>query len=314
VKEIMKQLLSSSNVRSPHLSEPLFEKMRITGALLYGPPGTGKTHLARAIAKDMGMNMISVAPATIQSKYVGESEKIIQALFSLCTKLTPCILFIDEADSLFFKRSSNNKSWERSLTNQILQEMDGLTTKKDTPFVLVATNRPEDLDEAFLRRLPQQIEFKLPSKSARKKILSILLKGTALHPDINTDTLAEWTEGYSGSDLRTFCVQTALVFSSEEKNRHLKSSSTGNYNSLGLASRHFSEAFKRTYKSQGNQGNVVKWQLMSLIMVLVSQMFQITRGLGSYLSTFEDRLSLAYCVCPKVDRLLTIRQEDCFTG
>jgi SpoVK/Ycf46/Vps4 family AAA+-type ATPase len=288
VKEIMKQLLSSSNVRSPHLSEPLFEKMRITGALLYGPPGTGKTHLARAIAKDMGMNMISVAPATIQSKYVGESEKIIQALFSLCTKLTPCILFIDEADSLFFKRSSNNKSWERSLTNQILQEMDGLTTKKDTPFVLVATNRPEDLDEAFLRRLPQQIEFKLPSKSARKKILSILLKGTALHPDINTDTLAE--------------------------NRHLKSSSTGNYNSLGLASRHFSEAFKRTYKSQGNQGNVVKWQLMSLIMVLVSQMFQITRGLGSYLSTFEDRLSLAYCVCPKVDRLLTIRQEDCFTG
>ncbi|KAL7966525.1 P-loop containing nucleoside triphosphate hydrolase protein [Trichoderma sp. SZMC 28014] len=288
VKEIMKQLLSISNFRSQHLSQSLFEKMRITGALLYGPPGTGKTHLTRAIAKDMGMNMVSVTPAAIQSKYVGESEKTIQALFSLCTKLTPCILFIDEADSLFFKRSASDKSWERSFTNQFLQEMDGLTTKKDTPFVLVATNRPEDLDEAFLRRLPQKVEFKLPSKSAREQILNIFLKDTALHPEINTDILAEWTEGFSGSDLQSFCIQAALIFSSEERNRRLESNSTDGPESLGLASRHFSEAFKRTYKSEWSEGNVGRWQPIHLMKVLASQLFQIAKGLSSHLSIYQN--------------------------
>lgn len=232
------------------------------------------------------MNMISVTPAAIQLKYVGESEKTIQALFSQCTKLTPCIFFIDEADSLFFKRTENDKSWDRSLTNQFLQEIDRLNTKKDTPFVLVATNRPEDLDEAFLRRLPQEIEFKqLPSKSARKKILDIFLKDTALHPDINTDTIAEWTEGFSGSDLQSFCIQSALIFSSEERNRHLESGSTGGSESLGLTSGHFSEAFKRTYKSECSEGNTAKWQPTSLIKHLASRIFQIT------------------CVCQEVDQL-----------
>lgn len=288
MKEIMKQLLSKSNFRSQHLSQSLFEKMRITGALLYGPPGTGKTHLTRAIAKDMGMNMVSVTPAAIQSKYIGESEKTIQALFSLCTKLTPCILFIDEADSLFFKRKANDKSWERSLTNQFLQEMDGLTTKKDTPFVLVATNRPEDLDEAFLRRLPQKIEFKLPSKSARKMILDIFLKDSALHQDINTDILAEWTEGFSGSDLQSFCIQAALIFSSEERNGRLESNSRGGSEGLGLTSRHFSEAFKRTYKSEWSEANAARWQPIYLMKLLASQLFQIAKGLNSHLSIYQN--------------------------
>ncbi|KAF5662636.1 ATPase family AAA domain-containing protein [Fusarium denticulatum] len=140
IKTSMKELLRLSKFQSKHVSQKLLQKMQIKGALLYGPPGTGKTHLARAIAKDMDMSFMAVTSATIETKYVGETEKLIKAMFSLCSELSPCILFIDEADALFSKRKSGDNNWTRSRINQFLHEMDGLSTGQDGPFVLIATN------------------------------------------------------------------------------------------------------------------------------------------------------------------------------
>lgn len=94
--------------------------------MLYSPPGTGKTHLARAVAKGTGSNMLVLDASTINSCWVGETEKYIRAAFTLATKLIPCINFMDEVDSLFYHRSGGDKSWQRTAITQFLQEMDGL--------------------------------------------------------------------------------------------------------------------------------------------------------------------------------------------
>ncbi|GKU09597.1 unnamed protein product [Fusarium langsethiae] len=253
VKSSMKELLRLSKFRSKHVSEKLLQKMQIKGALLYGPPGTGKTHLARALAKDMDMNFMAVTSATVESKYVGETEKLIKAMFTLCSELSPCILFIDEADSLFSKRKSDDKNWIRSRINQFLSEMDGLSTSQDGPFVLVATNKPTELDEAFLRRLPHRIEFKLPSEPERRQILAIILEGTDLDPEIDISTLAKATEGFSGSDLQSLCVQAVLFFSIDEKD---KSDMTDPTYGTGLKAHHFLKALKSTFRTVSDQSKI----------------------------------------------------------
>jgi len=198
IKETVKHLVLLSNSHVEATSSFLLKQIRISGALLYGPPGTGKTHLSRAIAKESGANMLSIDSATIQNKFVGETEKCIKAAFTLAAKLFPCVLFIDEVDALFYRRSSDDKSWERSALTQFLQEMDGLEKSDKAPFVVVATNRPWDLDDAFLRRLPQKIRFGLPGTESRSKILRTFLKEDDLDPLVSIDSLAKQTDGYSG--------------------------------------------------------------------------------------------------------------------
>ncbi|KAK8206154.1 P-loop containing nucleoside triphosphate hydrolase protein, partial [Phyllosticta capitalensis] len=189
------------------------------GALLYGPPGTGKTHFSRAIAKESGASMLAIDGAQIHSTLVGETEKYIKAAFTLATKLAPCVLFIDEADSLFRRRSSEDKSWERSSITQFLTSMDNIRQKEtgDAPFVLVATNRPMDLDDAFLRRLPQKAMIGLPSKESRSKILRLFVTQDDLDPETDIDSIAEQTDGYSGSDLRSLCAKAALLWAIEQQ-------------------------------------------------------------------------------------------------
>ncbi|KAF5227145.1 hypothetical protein FAUST_11959 [Fusarium austroamericanum] len=253
VKTSMKELLRLSKFQSKHVSQKLLQKMQIKGALLYGPPGTGKTHLARALAKDMGMNFMAVTSATIEAKYVGETEKLIKAMFALCSELSPCILFIDEADALFSKRKSDDRSWIRSRINQFLQEMDGLSTNQDGPFVLVATNKPTELDEAFLRRLPHRIEFKLPTETERRKILTVLLHETNLDPEIDESMLAKATDGFSGSDLQSLCVQAVLFFSIEEKDKpHTADPTDG----TGLKACHFLKGLKSTFRTVSEQSKI----------------------------------------------------------
>lgn len=259
--------------------------MRISGALLYGPPGTGKTHLARAIAKDMGMNMMAITPAAIYGKYVGESENNIKTAFSICSKLTPCILFIDEADALFSRRSSSGERWERACINQFLQEMDGIATRKDAPFVLAATNRPSYLDEAFLRRLPQRIQFKLPSKQARRQILINLLEGTQLDSDVILE-LVDSTEGYSGSDLKTLCVQAALIFSYEEAQNETEHSNEDIPQSHGLERRHFIEALKRTFRTVSEHNEIDSEEFENTFRI---REITDTKEDTSYALIYEDR-------------------------
>ena len=218
-KELMQQILSSHRFDFTSESKFLQRELRVGGALLYGPPGTGKTHLSRAVAKASGSHVLAIDAATLQSKWVGEAEKLVQAAFTLATKLFPCVLFMDEVDSLFYRRSSDNKSWERSFLTQFLQQLDGINKDAKAPLVIVATNRPWDLDEAFLRRLPLKLYFGLPNTESRARILRIFLKEDDLDPAVDIDGLARATEKYSGSDLKSLCAHAALVWRVEETRR-----------------------------------------------------------------------------------------------
>ncbi|WOO78888.1 Protein MSP1 [Vanrija pseudolonga] len=190
-----------------------------SGALLFGPPGTGKTLLARAIAAESGSRMLAIQPSDVNDMWVGEGEKLVKAVFSLARKLSPCVVFIDEVDSLFGARSARDASGGAKAHNQVLtefmQEMDGLSSaisNRDKRVVVVgATNRPFDLDDAILRRLPRRLLVDLPTKADRKAILRILLRDEMLADDIDLDKIAEQTESFSGSDLKHLCVAAALA-------------------------------------------------------------------------------------------------------
>jgi ATPase family AAA domain-containing protein 1 len=243
-KETIEELISFFNSRPDSLSHAL-QQVRIPGMLLYGPPGTGKTHLTRAIAKECCATMISITVAEIESKWVGEAQKYIKAIFSLSVKLGPSILFIDEADSLFHGRSSRDRRYERSATNQFLQEMDGLATNKASPFVIVATNRPIDSNEAFLRRLPQKLHLELPSERVRGRILKTFLRDKNLSSRVSIEDLARATEGFSGSDLANLYKQACLVFANEQVRARQTLKTAAPSTRVVLDDRHLYKALER---------------------------------------------------------------------
>lgn len=147
--------------------------------------------------------------------YVGEGEKNVKAIFTLAKKLTPCIVFIDEADAILGSRgSASNRTTHRELINQFLREWDGMNEL--SAFIMVATNRPFDLDEASLRRLPRRLLVDLPTEADREAILKIHLKDERLDPTISLATIASQTPFYSGSDLKNLAVAAALACVREE--------------------------------------------------------------------------------------------------
>lgn len=146
---------------------------------------------------------------------MGEGEKIIKAIFSLAKKLTPCIVFIDEADAILGSRGhSSSRTSHRELINQFLREWDGMNDH--SAFIMVATNRPYDLDEACLRRLPRRLLIDLPTEQDREAILRIHVKDEALDPAVSLPTIASQTPFYSGSDLKNVVVAAALSCVREE--------------------------------------------------------------------------------------------------
>ncbi|KAI0377319.1 ATPase family AAA domain-containing protein 1-A [Hypomontagnella monticulosa] len=245
IKEIVKHVVMLSTFNVTEKSSTLLHHVRIKGVLLYGPPGCGKTHLSRAIAKAFGASMLAIDAATVQSKWVGETEKYIKATFSLTEKLSPCVLFIDEADALFYRRSSEDRSWERNALTQFLQQMDGLLKSDKSPLVVVATNRPADLDDAFLRRLPQKIMINLPHEMARIQILRIYLKPDDIDPSVNIESIAAATEGYSASDLRDLCAEAAVIWFIEKQIDKLDDDSLKSLGHLSLNMSHISKALKK---------------------------------------------------------------------
>ena len=151
----------------------------------------------------------------VYDMYVGEGEKNVRAIFTLAKKLTPCIIFIDEADAILGARTSgSNRSSHRELINQFLREWDGMTDL--SAFIMVATNRPFDLDEASLRRLPRRLLVDLPVEKDREAILEIHLKDEVLDPEVSLSQLASQTPFYSGSDLKNLAVAAALACVREE--------------------------------------------------------------------------------------------------
>ncbi|CAE6425365.1 unnamed protein product [Rhizoctonia solani] len=212
--DVVRSLVSLPLICPDAFQTGLLKEHNMTGALFFGPPETGKTHLARAIVKESGAGMISVTPSDIMDKYVGESEKIISGLFQLARRLKPCIVFIDEIDSLFGARTSKSCSpWRTDMLTQFAQEMDGMHTSDVV--VIGTTNRPFDLDDAMVRRLPCRVLIDLPDDAAREAILKILLRNEQLEGDVDLKTLARQTSRYSGSDLKSLCVMAAYESAKE---------------------------------------------------------------------------------------------------
>ncbi|VAI60739.1 unnamed protein product [Triticum turgidum subsp. durum] len=181
------------------------------GVLLFGPPGTGKTLLAKALATEAGANFISITGSTLTSKWFGDAEKLTKALFSFASRLAPVIIFVDEVDSLLGARGGAlEHEATRKMRNEFMAAWDGLRSKENQRILILgATNRPFDLDDAVIRRLPRRIYVGLPDVENRKKILKILLATENLESDFKFDELANATEGYSGSDLKNLCIASA---------------------------------------------------------------------------------------------------------
>lgn len=214
-KESLIGLTSLSLQRPDAFAYGVLKTERIPGCLLYGPPGTGKTLLAKAVAKESGANMLEVSAASINDMWLGQSEKNVRALFSLARKLSPMVIFLDEADALLGARHNNpGRTAHRETITQFLREWDGLSDMR--AFIMVATNRPFDLDEAVLRRLPRKILVDLPLVAERAKILKVMLREEQLAPDVDLDALAKETDLYSGSDLKNLCVSAAMEAVREE--------------------------------------------------------------------------------------------------
>ena len=221
--DTLRTLTSLALVRPDAFTYGVLASDRIPGLLLYGPPGTGKTLLAKAVAKESGATVLEVSGSDVYDMYVGEGEKNVRAIFTLARKLSPCVVFVDEADAIFGSRGgmgagSGSRTSHRELINQFLKEWDGLTsaTGKGSAFLMVATNRPFDLDDAVLRRLPRRILVDLPGKAEREAIFKICLRGEQLGDGVDVAKLAARTKWFSGSDVKNLCVQAALYAVREE--------------------------------------------------------------------------------------------------
>ncbi|KAI0329052.1 ATPase [Cubamyces sp. BRFM 1775] len=197
-------------LRFPHLYTSSSLLGAPKGVLLFGPPGCGKTMLAKALAKESGATFINIAASVLTNKWYGESNKLVAGLFSLARKTQPSIVFIDEIDSFLRERTKNDHEVTGMMKAEFMTLWDGLTTSEDRILVLGATNRPNDIDSAILRRMPKRFAIGLPDVDQREKILNLMLKDTALAPDFSIRTLAEKADGFSGSDLKELCRNAAM--------------------------------------------------------------------------------------------------------
>jgi len=184
------------------------------GILLYGPPGTGKTLLAKAAANESEANFISIKGPELLSKWVGESERGVREIFHKARLAAPCVIFMDELDSLVPTRGGgfgDNQVTERVIS-QVLTEMDGLEDLRDV-VVIGATNRPDMIDPALLRpgRFDRLLYVPVPDLEARKEIFKIHIKDRPLGKDISVDELAKRTDGYSGADIQAVVDAAAMI-------------------------------------------------------------------------------------------------------
>ncbi|XP_050589486.1 spastin isoform X3 [Bombus affinis] len=212
-QETAKQALQEI-VILPSLRPELFTGLRTParGLLLFGPPGNGKTLLARAVATQCNATFFSISAASLTSKYVGEGEKLVRALFAIARELQPSVIFVDEVDSLLSERRDNEHEASRRLKTEFLVEFDGLPCNpEERVLVMAATNRPQELDEAALRRFTKRVYVTLPDLRTRIMLLKRLL---AKHNDPLTpeelNEMAVLTQGYSGSDLTGLAKDAAL--------------------------------------------------------------------------------------------------------
>lgn len=182
-----------------------------SGVLLYGAPGTGKTLLAGAVAKESGMNFISIKGPELLSKYIGASEQAVRDVFQRAQAAKPCILFFDEFDSLAPRRGHDNTGVTDRVVNQLLTQLDGVEGLTGV-YVLAATSRPDLIDPALLRpgRLDKSLYCPPPDREARLEILKALTRSVPLAADVDLEQIAVATELFTGADLKALLYNAQL--------------------------------------------------------------------------------------------------------
>lgn len=204
----------------PSLRPDLFPLGWPRGILFFGPPGCGKTMLAAAAANEIDAVFMQVDASMIMSKWLGESEKNVAAIFGEARKYeqegAPVIILIDEVDSLTTFRE-HEVGGEARARNQLLKEMDGLQDKGRTPriYVIAATNKPWLLDEPFIRRFQKRVFIPLPDYEARLKMFKHYTRRLELSEDVDFAELAKISDGYSGADIHSVCMEVQMRVVSE---------------------------------------------------------------------------------------------------
>ncbi|KAL9844250.1 putative microtubule-severing ATPase [Arabidopsis thaliana] len=197
------------------------------GLLLFGPPGNGKTMLAKAVASESQATFFNVSASSLTSKWVGEAEKLVKTLFQVAISRQPSVIFMDEIDSIMSTRSTSENEASRRLKSEFLIQFDGVTSNPDDLVIVIgATNKPQELDDAVLRRLVKRIYVPLPDSNVRKLLFKTKLKCQPHSlSDGDIDKIVKETEGklyrlcikkhrfirYSGSDLQALCEEAAMM-------------------------------------------------------------------------------------------------------
>ncbi|KAL7383031.1 hypothetical protein ABVT39_003620 [Epinephelus coioides] len=198
----------------PMLRPDIFTGLRgpPKGILLFGPPGTGKTLIGKCIACQSGATFFSISASSLTSKWVGEGEKMVRALFAIARCHQPAVIFIDEIDSLLSQRTDGEHDSSRRIKTEFLVQLDGAATAaEDRILVVGATNRPQEIDEAARRRLAKRLYIPLPEASARRQIVTNLMaqeKNQLRESELESVVTA--TEGFSGADMTQLCREAAL--------------------------------------------------------------------------------------------------------
>jgi len=182
------------------------------GVLMVGPPGTGKTLTARALAEEMGVNYIAIVGPEIMGKYYGEAEGKLRGVFEKATKAAPCLVFIDEIDSLAPDRNKVEGEVEKRVVAQLLSLMDGFA-KTTGVVVLAATNRPDHIDAALRRpgRFDREVHFRVPDRDGRLEILRIQTREMPLDGTVELEAIADLAVGMVGADLKALCQKAAYT-------------------------------------------------------------------------------------------------------
>jgi len=183
------------------------------GILMFGPPGNGKTMVAKAVASQFNgeVTFFNMSAVEFTSRYYGDSEKLVRALFEIAAEKQPSVIFIDEIDSILGRRKEGELDVSRRIKTEFLVRLDGVGTKtQDRILIIGATNRPFDLDDAVMRRFTSRIFLPLPNFEARKQMLVKQLESESNSlTEKDVAWIAKNTEGYSFADLMSLCAEAA---------------------------------------------------------------------------------------------------------
>ena len=199
----------------PYLRPDLYKGLRSPpkGVLLFGPPGTGKTLLAKCVASESRFAFFALSASALTSKWLGEGEKLVKALFKAARDRAPSVVFLDEVDSLLSRRGDGDHEASRRLKTEFLVQFDGVSSGDSQGVtVMGATNRPQEIDEAARRRFVKRIYVPLPDDAGRLQLLdSLMAKHRVKMNAKQRKAISQRTAHYSGADLRALCGDAAMA-------------------------------------------------------------------------------------------------------